>query len=74
MAGFCIEVRRDGGVPTRSLRLVDVSQRTFLGAFKPTASLLPGSIPQESRHYWVRRAPDHVLFIEGAPGPTAARR
>jgi len=67
VAGFCIEVRRDGGAPTRSLRLVDVSQCTASVSFQTGGVAAVWVHPAESRHCWVRRAPDHVLFIEGVP-------
>lgn len=67
MAGFCIEVRRDGGVPTRSLRLVDVSQRSVSESFQTEGIAAAWIHPQESRHYWVRHAAGYLLFIEGAP-------
>ncbi len=66
MAGFCIEVRGDGG-GSRSPRLVDVSQRTGSESFQTAGVAAAWIHPQESRHYWVRRTPEQLLFIEGAP-------
>ncbi len=67
MAGFCIEVKGHGAGPTRSLRLVDVCQRSVSGSFQTDGAAAAWIHPQESRHYWLRRAPDHLLFIEGVP-------
>lgn len=67
MAGFCIEVKRDGNAPTPSLRLVDVSQRAVSESFQTDGVAAAWIHPPESRHYWVRRAPDQLLFIEGVP-------
>jgi hypothetical protein len=66
VAGFCIEVKPDGGL-TRGLRLVDVSQRSVSDSFQTKGVAGAWIHPPESRHYWVRRTSDHLLFIEGVP-------
>ncbi len=67
MAGFCIEVRRDSGSSTGSLRLVDVTHRAVSEGYQGDDITAAWIHPPESRHYWVRRAPAHLLFIEGVP-------
>ena len=67
MAGFCIEVRQGGEAPQRTLRLVDVTQCTTADNFTcsdVTAVWLHAAL---SRQRWVRRSPQQLLFIEGAP-------
>ena len=66
MAGFCIEVRQSGAAPQRTLRLVDLGHGAG-ESFALTDASAVWIHPQESHHYWIRRSPDRLLFIEGAP-------
>jgi hypothetical protein len=67
VAGFCIEVKGDSNAPTQSLRLVDVSQDPASESFHRAGVSAAWTHPPESLHYFVRRTPETLLLVEGAP-------
>ncbi len=67
MAGFCIEVKAIGDASTRSLRLIDLPPRAAADTFQGAGVTAAWIHPQESRHYYIRRSTDRLLFIEGVP-------
>ncbi len=67
MAGFCIEVRRGGQPPHRTLRLVDITQSATAHNFTSDDVTAVWLYAQESRQRWIRRSSQRLLLIEGAP-------
>jgi hypothetical protein len=67
VAGFCIRVNQGVEAGPRGLRLVDLGESTQSDIFQLDNLTAAWIRPPDSTHYWVRRTPQSLLFIEGTP-------